>query len=83
MDIGVLKERDGLTAIEGIGATEAELLARVGVRTADELARANSHELYQRILGVTRGWEAAPLLPSPAQLSGWILNANLVPYLGG
>ncbi|MCF8216394.1 MAG: DUF4332 domain-containing protein [Chlorobium sp.] len=73
-----LVNRADLARIKGIGASYSELLEAAGVDTVPELAQRNPANLHAKINALNSKKKLVLQLPSPEQISDWIVQAKFL-----
>ena len=70
-----------LFRIEGVGSEYANLLREAGVETVPELSRRNAFRLHKRLNEIHESNTLDFPLPSEAEVSDWITQANGLPRI--
>ncbi len=70
-----------LMRVDGVGVEYAELLARAGVTTLDQLAHANAHDVHERMLVVNATQGLTASTPTVAVVQHWIDQARTLPHI--
>jgi predicted flap endonuclease-1-like 5' DNA nuclease len=73
--------RADLYRIRGIGEEYADLLEVAGVDRVGELARRNPENLHQTLVEVNAATARVRRLPTIAQVTDWIAQANTLPRM--
>ena len=68
-----------LFRIKGVGEEYSDLLEEAGVDTVPELAQRNPENLHQKLVAVNQAKKLVRRLPTQAQVSDWIEQANRLP----
>jgi len=71
--------RVDLFRIKGVGEEYSDLLEVAGVDTVPELAQRNPENLYQKLVAVNQERKLVRRLPTQAQVSDWIEQAERLP----
>lgn len=71
-----LVNRGNLLCLDGLDVTMANLLARAGVDSIQQLCRESTQPLHARLVSANAQWRIAPAVPSVAQIQRWIDQAQ-------